>query len=64
MSARRIAVITTARSEYGLYRPLLRAIRAEPSLALQLIVAASHLDPRFATIAEIEKDGLEPARRA
>jgi UDP-hydrolysing UDP-N-acetyl-D-glucosamine 2-epimerase len=60
---RRIAVITTARSEYGLYRPLLCAIRDEPGLELQLVVAASHLDPKFDTIREIEADGFVPTFR-
>jgi UDP-hydrolysing UDP-N-acetyl-D-glucosamine 2-epimerase len=63
VTARRIAVVTTARSEYGLYRPLLRAIQEDPSLDLQLIAAASHLDPRFGTISEIESDGFVPAAR-
>ena len=63
MSPRRIAVITTARSEYGLYRPLLRAIEARPGLKLQLVAAASHLDPRFGTVQEIEADGFVPAAR-
>lgn len=56
---RRVAVITTARSEYGIYRPLLRAIRADPKLELQLIAGASHLDPRFNTVSEISADGFE-----
>lgn len=63
MRARRVAVITTARSEYGIYRPLLRAIEAAPELELQLIVAGAHLDPRFRTIKEIEADGFMPAAR-
>lgn len=58
---RRIAVITTARSDYGIYRPLLRAIQDAPSLDLLLIVAAAHLDPRFDTISEIKRDGFIPA---
>lgn len=60
---RRIAVITTARSEYGIYRPLLRSIQAEQELELQLIVAAAHLDPRFGTVREIEADGFVAAAR-
>jgi UDP-hydrolysing UDP-N-acetyl-D-glucosamine 2-epimerase len=63
VSIRRIAVLTMARSEYGLYRPLLRAIRDDPALELQLVVAAAHLDPRFNTIHEIEADGFVPAVR-
>ena len=61
---RRIAVVTTARSDYGIYRPLLRAIADDPLLRLQLIVGASHLDPRFGdTVGEIEADGFEIAER-
>jgi UDP-hydrolysing UDP-N-acetyl-D-glucosamine 2-epimerase len=40
----------------------LRAIAAEPSLTLQLVVGAAHLDPRFGkSIQEIKADGFEPA---
>ena len=61
---RRVAVVTTARSDYGIYRPLLRAIDEDPRLDLQLIVAASHLDSRFGyTISEIEADGFRPVAR-
>jgi UDP-hydrolysing UDP-N-acetyl-D-glucosamine 2-epimerase len=60
---RRIAVVTAARSEYGIYRPLLRSIQADQGLELQLIVAAAHLDPRFGTVREIEADGFVAAAR-
>ncbi len=63
-SRRRIAVVSTARSDYGIYRPLLRAIQDDSALELQLIVAASHLDVRFGnTVTEIEDDGFVPAAR-
>ena len=61
MSARRIAVLTMARSEYGLYRPLLRAICDEPALELQLVIGAAHLDPQYNTVQEIEADGFAAA---
>lgn len=61
---RRIAVVSVARSDYGLYRPLLRAIAADPGLDLGLIVAAAHLTRRFGdTLAEIAADGFEIAAR-
>jgi len=61
VSARRIAVLTMARSEYGLYRPLLRAICDEPALELQLVIGAAHLDPQYNTVQEIEADGFAAA---
>ncbi|HZT52547.1 MAG TPA: UDP-N-acetylglucosamine 2-epimerase [Stellaceae bacterium] len=61
---RRIAVVTVARSDYGIYRPLLRAIAADPELELALIVGAAHLTRTFGeTLGEIEADGLAPVAR-
>jgi len=61
---RRIAVVSVARSDYGLYRPLLRALAAEPALEPALIVAAAHLTRRFGdTLAEIAADGFEVRAR-
>ncbi len=58
-AARRIAVFTGTRAEYGLLRHLIRAIEAEPSLILQLIVSGSHLSARHGcTVEEIEADGV------
>jgi UDP-hydrolysing UDP-N-acetyl-D-glucosamine 2-epimerase len=57
---RTIGVVTVARSDYGIYLPVLRAIQAERALHLHLIAAAAHLDPRFGDgIAAIEADGFE-----
>jgi UDP-hydrolysing UDP-N-acetyl-D-glucosamine 2-epimerase len=59
MPERRIALFTGSRAEYGLLRYLIRAIEAEPALALQLIVSGSHLSARHgSTVAEIEADGI------
>lgn len=56
---RRIAVVTVARSDYGIYRPLLRRIEREPDLDLALIVAGMHLAPEFGTtVEEIRADGF------
>jgi UDP-hydrolysing UDP-N-acetyl-D-glucosamine 2-epimerase len=59
---RRVAVFTGNRAEYGLLMPILRAIKAEPSLDLILFAGGAHLDNDFGrTLVEIEKDGFEVA---
>ncbi|MFQ6016763.1 MAG: UDP-N-acetylglucosamine 2-epimerase [Kiloniellaceae bacterium] len=61
---RRICVVTVARSDYGIYRPLLRRIRDEPDLELSLVAAGMHLCPEFGdTAEEIHADGFEIAAR-
>ncbi|MBI5240026.1 MAG: UDP-N-acetylglucosamine 2-epimerase (hydrolyzing) [Elusimicrobia bacterium] len=61
---RRIAVVTGARSDYGLLKGLLDAIRRRPDLRLLLIVTGQHLMRRFGlTVREIERDGLPIAAR-
>jgi UDP-hydrolysing UDP-N-acetyl-D-glucosamine 2-epimerase len=61
---RRIGVVTTSRADYGIYRPLLRGIMADPALELELIVSGMHLCPQFGlTVGEIEAEGLPIARR-
>ncbi len=61
---RRIAVITTARSDYGIWRPVLAAIVAEPALELALVVGGSHLDDAFGrTETAILADGHAIAAR-
>ncbi|MEM2963774.1 MAG: UDP-N-acetylglucosamine 2-epimerase [Candidatus Anstonellales archaeon] len=57
---RKIAVMTGTRAEYGILRPLLRAIENHPNLKLVLIVTGMHLSEEFGyTIEEIEKDGFK-----
>lgn len=61
---RRIGVVTVGRSDYGLYRPILQRIQADPALAPQLIVAGMHLSPEFGRTSDaIEEDGFEIAER-
>lgn len=56
---RTVCVVTVARSDWGLYLPVARRIAAEPGLALQIVAAGTHVDPRYgATIDEIEADGF------
>ena len=57
---RAIGVVTVARSDYGIYLPVLREIQRSPDLALSLIVSGMHLSPEFGlTVQEIERDGFE-----
>ena len=56
---RRISVLTTSRSDYGLLRPILRAINYHDDLTLQLLVSGTHLSTQHGrTITEIEADDL------
>lgn len=61
---RTIAVVTVARSDYGLYRPVLAAIDAHPDLTSRLVVGGMHLSAEHgSTVQEIEADGYPIARR-
>ena len=61
---RTIGVVTSSRADYGIYRPLLQAIAAEPQLRLQLFVTGMHLAPAHGlTVAAIEADGFPIAER-
>jgi len=57
---REIAIVTVGRSDFGIYTPLLRAIRSHPELHLKLLVSGMHLSPEFGlTVKEIEAAGFE-----
>lgn len=61
---RSIGVVTVARSDYGIYLPLLRAIRDDPELDLRLFVSGMHLSPEFGmTVQAIEDDGFPITER-
>ena len=54
---RKICVVTSTRAEYGLLYWLLKEIKADSELKLQLIVTGVHLSPEFGlTYKEIEKE--------
>ena len=54
---RKICVVTSTRAEYGLLYWLLKEIKADSELKLQLIVTGMHLSPEFGlTYKEIEKE--------
>lgn len=57
---RTIGLVTVARSDYGIYLPLLKKIQADPDLVLFLIVAGAHLSPEFGfTVEAIQADGFK-----
>jgi UDP-hydrolysing UDP-N-acetyl-D-glucosamine 2-epimerase len=59
---RRIGVVTVARSDYGIYLPILRMIQQDPDLELVLIVGGMHLSPEFGlTVNILEADGFKPS---
>ncbi len=61
---RTIGVVTVARSDYGIYLPLLSRIQAEPDLRLMLFVSGTHLAAGFGmTVRAIEQDGWPIAER-
>ena len=61
---RTIGVVTVARSDYGIYLPILRKIQGDPELKLHLIVGGMHLAPEFGhTVEEIEADGFAIGER-
>jgi UDP-N-acetylglucosamine 2-epimerase (non-hydrolysing)/GDP/UDP-N,N'-diacetylbacillosamine 2-epimerase (hydrolysing) len=56
---RRIGVVTVARSDYGIYYPLLRAIQADAQCELCLFAGGAHLSSFYGNTAkEIECDGF------
>ena len=56
MDRRRIAVVTGTRSEYGLLRPVMRAIESRSDLNLQTVVAGAHLLPPARTVNEVHAE--------
>jgi UDP-hydrolysing UDP-N-acetyl-D-glucosamine 2-epimerase len=61
---RTIAVVTVARSDYGIALPILRALGAADDLRLRLLVGGAHLAPALGlTVRAIEQDGFDVADR-
>jgi GDP/UDP-N,N'-diacetylbacillosamine 2-epimerase (hydrolysing) len=61
---RRIGVVTVARSDYGIYFPILKKIQQDPDLELVLIVGGMHLSPEFgSTVNVLEADGFKAAAK-
>jgi UDP-hydrolysing UDP-N-acetyl-D-glucosamine 2-epimerase len=56
---RKISVVTGTRAEYGLLYWLLKEIKDDPDLQLQLVATGMHLSPEFGlTYKQIEADGF------
>ncbi|MEN8886055.1 MAG: UDP-N-acetylglucosamine 2-epimerase [Winogradskyella sp.] len=54
-----ITIVTGTRAEYGLLKPLIRALHASNNVNLQLLVTGMHLSKKHGyTIKEIEADGF------
>lgn len=52
-------MITGSRAEYGLFYPLLRQLKGDSDIRLQIVVSGMHLSPAFgSTFREIEQDGF------
>lgn len=61
---RKIAVITGARSEYGLLKSTIQKINENINLELQLIVTGTHLSKKYGyTVSEIEQDGFKISKK-
>jgi len=56
--------VSAARSDFGLYRPILRRLQDVPDVALRLMVTGAHLSPGAGlTVEEIEHEGFDVADR-
>lgn len=61
---RKICVVTGTRAEYGLLTWIMRLIRDDPDLELQIIATGMHLSPEFGlTYHQIEEDGFRIDRK-
>ncbi|MBV9501625.1 MAG: UDP-N-acetylglucosamine 2-epimerase (hydrolyzing) [Acidobacteriaceae bacterium] len=61
---RTIGVVSTSRSDYGIYKPLLEAIRKDAELELRVLVSGMHLSSQYGTtVRAIEQDGFDIAER-
>jgi UDP-hydrolysing UDP-N-acetyl-D-glucosamine 2-epimerase len=60
---RKICVVTTSRADFGLLTGLIRAIKNDPALRLQLIASGMHLSRTFGnTVRDIEAEGFRITR--
>jgi UDP-hydrolysing UDP-N-acetyl-D-glucosamine 2-epimerase len=61
---RKICVVTTSRAEFGLLCRIMRAIKADRALLLQVIASGMHLEARFGrTWREIQGEGIKIDRK-
>lgn len=56
---KKVCIVSGTRAEYGLLKPLIKRIKNDDELTLQLVVTGMHLSPEFGlTYKEIENDGF------
>ena len=58
-----IGIVTGSRADYGIYRPVMEALRGEREVRLEIAATGMHLSPRFGTLEEIVADGFEITER-
>jgi UDP-hydrolysing UDP-N-acetyl-D-glucosamine 2-epimerase len=64
LKPQRICVVTGTRADYGLLRPVMRALDAAEDLELMVVATGAHLSPEFGlTVEVIEADGFTIAER-
>lgn len=57
----KVAVLTSSRADYGIYLPLLKAMKANECIEVSLIVFGTHCSAQHGyTIDQIKADGFEP----
>ena len=60
----KVAVVTGSRSEYGILKPVIEALRRDPFFQVEVIATGSHLSAEFGmTVEHIEADGIEVRHR-
>lgn len=56
---KKICIVTATRAEYGLLKPLIKAVKEDTQLELMLVVTGTHLIKKFGeTFKEIDEDGF------
>ncbi|MEN1989184.1 UDP-N-acetylglucosamine 2-epimerase [Paenibacillus hubeiensis] len=56
---KKVMVITGTRADYGIYQPIMEAIRADEQLELLILATGMHLSPQYGyTVQQIEQDGF------
>lgn len=58
-----IGIVTGSRADYGIYRPVMEALRSDRELQVEITVTGMHLSPRFGTLEEIVADGFDISER-
>lgn len=61
---KRIGILTSSRADYGIYRPLLKAMQADGNMQAELLVFGMHLSAKHGNTGEqVEKEALAPVQK-